>query len=95
MLTGLAQIDDGFNALGIPFFFKDDAETKAVQDALTPLLEKRIATQGFHLLAWTNGGWVQLFSKKDAQDARRHQAVQPLDERWRREDGAVVQDQRV
>jgi TRAP-type C4-dicarboxylate transport system substrate-binding protein len=63
MLTGLAQIDEGFNALGVPFFFKDDAEAKAVQDALTPLLEKRISAN-FHLLAWTNGGWVQLFSKK-------------------------------
>jgi len=63
MLTGLAQIDEGFNALGVPFFFKDDAEAKAVQDALTPMLEKRIAAN-FHLLGWTNGGWVQLFSKK-------------------------------
>jgi TRAP-type C4-dicarboxylate transport system substrate-binding protein len=64
MLSGLALIDEGFNALGIPFFFKDDAETRAVQEALTPLLEKRIDAKGFHLLAWTNGGWVQLYSKK-------------------------------
>jgi TRAP-type C4-dicarboxylate transport system substrate-binding protein len=63
MLTGLAQIDDGFNALGVPFFFKDDAEAQAVRDDLTPRLEKRISP-AFHLLAWTNGGWVQLFSKK-------------------------------
>jgi TRAP-type C4-dicarboxylate transport system substrate-binding protein len=64
MLTGLAQIDDGFNALGVPFFFKDDAEAKAVQEALAPQLERRISAQKFHLLAWTNGGWVQLFSTK-------------------------------
>ena len=64
MLSGLAQIDDSFNALGIPFFFQNDAETKAVQEALTPLIEKRIAAKGFHLLAWTNGGWVQVFSKQ-------------------------------
>jgi len=63
MLSGLAQIDEGFNALGVPFFFKDDAEATAVRDALTPMLEKRIAAN-FHLLAWTHGGWVQLFSKK-------------------------------
>jgi TRAP-type C4-dicarboxylate transport system substrate-binding protein len=62
MLSGLGLVDDGFNALGIPFFFKDDAEARAVQDAVTPLLEKRITAKGFHLLAWTNGGWVQLFS---------------------------------
>jgi TRAP-type transport system periplasmic protein len=64
MLSGLALIDDGFNALGIPFFFKNDEEARAVQEALTPLLEKKINAKGFHLLAWTNGGWVQLFSKK-------------------------------
>src|SRR5262245_60855761 len=63
MLSGLGLVDDGFNALGIPFFFKDDAEARAVQEALTPLLQKRINAKGFHLLAWTNGGWVQLFSK--------------------------------
>ena len=63
MLSGLSLVDEGFNALGIPFFFKDDAEAKAVQDALTPQLQKRINAKGFHLLAWTNGGWVQLFSK--------------------------------
>ena len=59
---GLAQIDDGFNALAIPFFFKDDAEMTAVRDALTPDLEKRLNAKGFHLLAWTTGGWVRLFS---------------------------------
>jgi len=63
MLSGLALVDEGFNALGIPFFFKDDAEARAVQEALTPLIQKRINAKGFHLLAWTNGGWVQLFSK--------------------------------
>jgi TRAP-type C4-dicarboxylate transport system substrate-binding protein len=62
MLSGLGQVDDGFNALGIPSFFKNDAEATAVLEALTPLLEKRIAAKGFHLVAWTNGGWVQLFS---------------------------------
>ncbi|HEX5068808.1 MAG TPA: TRAP transporter substrate-binding protein DctP [Vicinamibacterales bacterium] len=63
MVTGgLAQIDDGFNALAIPFFFKDDAEMVAVRDALTPDLEKRLNAKGFHLLSWTTGGWVRLFS---------------------------------
>lgn len=76
MLSGLALIDDGFNALGIPFFFKDDAETRAVIAELTPQIEKRIEAKGFHLLAWTNGGWVQLFSKnqlktlKDIKDSK-------------------------
>ena len=63
MLPGLSLIDDSFNALGIPFFFQNDAETKAVQEALTPLIEQRISAKGFHLLAWTTGGWIQIFSK--------------------------------
>ena len=65
MLSGLSVIDESFNALGIPFFFRDDAETRAVQEKLTPEIEKRISAKGFHLLAWTNGGWVQLFSAKE------------------------------
>src|SRR5262249_39396271 len=65
MVTGgLAKIDSGFNALAIPFFFKDDAKTKAVRERLTPALEKRLNAKKFHLLAWTSGGWVRLFSVK-------------------------------
>ena len=64
MLPGLSLIDESFNALGIPFFFQNDAETKSVQEALTPLIEQRISAKGFHLLAWTTGGWIQIFSKK-------------------------------
>jgi len=63
LLSGLAQIDESFSALGMPFFFQSDAEAAAVVAKLTPLIESRIAARGFHLLGWTNGGWVQIFSK--------------------------------
>lgn len=73
MLSGLALLDESFNALGIPFFFKDDAEARAVIEALTPTIESRLSAKGFHLLSWTNGGWVQVFSKnplKSLQDLK-------------------------
>ena len=60
---GLATIDDGFNVLGIPFFFKSDDEARAVRAALTPVLARRLEAKGYHLLNWGDGGWVQIFSK--------------------------------
>jgi len=63
MLAGLSDIDESFNALGMPFFFNDIEEARAVVAKVTPQIEQRIAGKGFHLLSWTNGGWVQIFSK--------------------------------
>ncbi len=64
MVTGLAEIDAGFNVLGIPFFFESDEELIHVQRKLTPMLSKRLEAKGFHLLGWGNAGWVHIFSKK-------------------------------
>lgn len=63
MLSGLSEIDDAFNALGMPFYFDTMEETNAVVEKLAPLLEARMAAKKFHILAWSNGGWVQIFSK--------------------------------
>jgi len=62
--NGLAMIDDAFNVFGIPFFFESEAEMRHVQERLTTMLAARLAGKKFHLLAWAEGGWVQLFSKK-------------------------------
>jgi TRAP-type C4-dicarboxylate transport system substrate-binding protein len=59
---GLAEIDNGFNVFGIPFFFASDSEEQAVRAKLEPVLAKRLEAKKFHLLAWGHGGWVQLFS---------------------------------
>ncbi|MEO8070266.1 MAG: TRAP transporter substrate-binding protein DctP [Acidobacteriota bacterium] len=64
MVSGLAEIDDSFDAFGMPFFFQSDEEAAYVQQKLTPLIEKRLDAKGFHLLCFASGGWVQLFSKK-------------------------------
>jgi len=64
MAAGLSQIDESFNAFGMPFFFQSDEETAYVLQKLAPTLEKRLEAKGFHLLCWGSGGWVQLFSKQ-------------------------------
>ncbi len=63
-IGGLAEIDDAFNALGMPFFFETDEEELAVQKKLEPRLEQVLQAKGFHLVSWGTGGWIQLFSKK-------------------------------
>jgi len=62
--NGLAMIDDAFNVFGIPFFFENEAEMRHVQERLTPMLAARLEAKRFRLLAWGEGGWVQLFSKQ-------------------------------
>lgn len=62
--SGLAVIDESFNAFSIPFFLESDAEEQAVEARLTPLIEQKLQAKGYHLLAWGTGGWVQVFSKK-------------------------------
>ena len=59
----------------MPFFFQSDAEGQYVLEKLTPMLEKRLEAKGFRLLAWGSAGWVQLFSKKPLDHARRHQSA--------------------
>jgi TRAP-type C4-dicarboxylate transport system substrate-binding protein len=61
---GLADLDEAFNVLAMPFFLETPDEEAAVEKKLTPLLEQRLQAKGFHLLCWGTGGWVQLFSKK-------------------------------
>ena len=62
--NGLAMIDDAFNVFGIPFFFQSEAELRHVQERLAPMLATKLESKGFRLLAWGEGGWVQLFSKQ-------------------------------
>jgi TRAP-type C4-dicarboxylate transport system substrate-binding protein len=64
MASGLSNIDDSFNAFGMPFFFASDAEARYVEDKLQPMFEQRLNAKGFKMLCWGTGGWVQLFSKQ-------------------------------
>jgi TRAP-type C4-dicarboxylate transport system substrate-binding protein len=62
--VGLADLDEAFNVLSMPFFLESDEEERAVKKALTPVFEQRLQAKGLHFLSWGAGGWVQLFSKK-------------------------------
>ena len=64
MVAGLAEIDEGFNVFGIPFFFESDAELAYVEQQLTPLMQERLRNKHYRLVNWGNAGWIQLFSKK-------------------------------
>ena len=62
--AGLAELDESFNVLTMPFFFESDEEEIAVERKLTPVFEQKLQAKGFHLLGFGTGGWVQVFSKK-------------------------------
>jgi TRAP-type transport system periplasmic protein len=84
--AGLGRLDDSFNVFSIPFFLDSTDEEAAVAAALTPLIERRLQSRGFHLLCWGNGGWVQLFSKKPlhtlAEVKRAKLFTSKGDDRW-------------
>ncbi len=63
-VVGLADIDEAFNVLAIPFFFESDEELIHVLDRLTPVLAERLKARHYQLLLWGHGGWVQVFSKQ-------------------------------
>lgn len=60
---GLAEIDEAFNVFAMPFFFQSDAELAYVQEKVAPMIAQRLQAKQFHLLNWSNAGWVQIFSK--------------------------------
>ena len=62
--AGLAELDESFNVLTMPFFFESDEEEIAVERKLAPVFEQKLQAKGFHLLGFGTGGWVQVFSKK-------------------------------
>lgn len=62
---GLARIDDAVDVFGMPFFLENEEEFRAVFTALRPMMTQRIEKQGYKVLNWGHGGWVQLFSKKE------------------------------
>jgi TRAP-type C4-dicarboxylate transport system substrate-binding protein len=63
-VLGLAQIEPGFHAFAIPFFYESYEELQHVRAALTPELERRLEAKGFVLLGWGDAGWLQVFSKE-------------------------------
>ena len=95
MVAGLAQIDEAFNVFGMPFFFQTDAEAQYVQQKLTPMLEKRLEAKGFQPARLGQRRLGAALLEEADQHARRSEERQAVHEPGRRQDGAVVQGQRV
>jgi TRAP-type C4-dicarboxylate transport system substrate-binding protein len=72
---GLARIDDAVDVFGMPFFLENEEEFRAVFTALRPMMTQRIEQQGYKVLNWGHGGWVQLFSKKEIKTIAELKAV--------------------
>jgi len=67
-VTGLTEIDSGFEVFGIPLFLKSYEELFFVIDRLEPVLRSRLEENGFALINWGYGGWAHFFSKKPVQN---------------------------
>jgi TRAP-type C4-dicarboxylate transport system substrate-binding protein len=61
-IVGLVEIDESFEALGIPLLFDSYAELSRVLEELRPYFEQRLEAKGFVLVNWAHGGWAHLFS---------------------------------
>lgn len=60
---GLASLEKSFYALLVPMMFADDGERDHVLERLAPMLEQRLAQQGFVVLGWGDAGWITFFTK--------------------------------
>lgn len=61
---GLREISTAAHALQIPLAYTSWDEYDYVLDKLRPALDAAYRDEGFEVLAWGDGGWVRLLSKK-------------------------------
>lgn len=62
--TGLGEILPAVRVLELPMIFDNTAEIDAVTNKLEPSFNKQFAEKGFELIAWSEVGWVYIFSNK-------------------------------
>lgn len=62
--TGLGEILPAVRVLELPMIFDTTKEIDAVTDKLEPTFNRQFAEKGFELLAWSEVGWVYIFSNK-------------------------------
>lgn len=61
--AGLAEIDPGAYALMLPLMFDNYEEWDYVRERTNSLIEKKLASKGFIVLAWSDVGWLYFFTK--------------------------------
>lgn len=65
--NGLELIEDTVAGLQkLPFVFRDLAEFDHIMHVMSPRLERKFAERGFHVLFWSDAGWLRLFSTQPA-----------------------------
>lgn len=62
--VGLGMIQPEVRVLELPFLFKNYQQADTVYDAMKSYFEKKFSEKGFVLLAWTEVGFVKIFSNK-------------------------------
>ena len=65
--AGLAEIDRSAYAVMIPLMFESYEEWDYVREEMNQDMEKRLQEKGFHVLTWSDVGWVHFFSKQPMQ----------------------------
>ncbi|HUL53182.1 MAG TPA: TRAP transporter substrate-binding protein DctP [Opitutaceae bacterium] len=65
--TGLELIEDSVAGLQkLPFMLRDLAEFDHIMRVMSPRLERKFDEKGFHVLFWSDAGWLRLFSTEAA-----------------------------
>ncbi len=62
--AGLAEIDRSAYAVMIPLMFESYEEWDYVRKEMNLDMEQRLEEKGFHVLTWSDVGWVHFFSKQ-------------------------------
>ncbi len=62
--AGLAEIDSRAYAVMLPMMFENYEEWDYVRQKINPILEEKLAENGFIVLAWSDAGWVYFFSNQ-------------------------------
>ncbi len=61
--SGVQAVDPSVMALQIPMLYSSYEEFDHVLSVIGPKLEASMASKGFVVLAWADGGWVRFFTK--------------------------------
>jgi TRAP-type C4-dicarboxylate transport system substrate-binding protein len=77
---GLSEISPAVMTMSVPFMIKNDAELDMVLKEALPYLEAQVNKTNFTVVAWSKGGWVNMFSKDPVftpDDLRRLKIASP------------------
>ncbi len=72
--SGLPMVDDSIHCLNLPLLFDSYENFDYVRAGISPIVEARLEKKGYKVLTWTEGGWVNFFTKeavRTPQDLRK------------------------